>query len=279
MGAPPEPILMAGRIRTIKPEILEDERSAGLSSDAWRLWVCMWLIADDYGNLRGDSRRLAADVFWAAPVPPRVSDLLEELSATGLITRYTVRGQQYVSINNWAKHQRVDNAGKQRVPGPSEADGKQAPADTLGESPRTSETRGSDHDHDQRSPTTTTIARACVSGEKLRQAWSRAFPGQANVSPLLEVLRSLTPDQAPEGVEELFTAAAVKYRAAYLEHKRVKIPADPARLAEPKHFGNVVEVMLGTFDVSMLDERRAPDKTRASPHPPPAHLVGYRDDD
>lgn len=112
------------------------------------------------------------------------------------------------------------------------------------------------------------IARARVDGDKLRQAWSRSFPGQANVSPLLEVLRTLTPEQAPVGVEELFTAAAVKYRAAYLEHKRVKIPADPARLAEPKHFGNIVEVMLGTFDVGMLDERKPGGKaTTSQPSP------------
>lgn len=36
---------MAGRIRSIKPEILDDEKCASLSHLE---------IADDYGNLRGD---------------------------------------------------------------------------------------------------------------------------------------------------------------------------------------------------------------------------------
>ena len=114
---------MAGRIRTIKPEILDDERSAGLSDAAWRLWVSSWLLADDHGGARGDSRWLAAEVFWASPGPPRdVPKLLLELEDAGLVRRYTVRGQQYLCIVNWKKHQRVDNAGKPRVPTFDEAD-------------------------------------------------------------------------------------------------------------------------------------------------------------
>lgn len=245
---------MAGRIRSIKPEIIEDERSAGLSSDAWRLWVCMWLIADDYGNLRGDSRRLAADVFWACPVPPSVPDLLEELSAGGLIEQYTVRGQHYVSICNWNKHQRVDNAGKARVPGPSESD----ESASRGDPPRNSAS-GSDLplDPDLRSPipttTTTPIARVRVDGTRLIAAWTSAgLPGLPSVGPLLDAMRLLPVEQLPEGIEAKFCAAAVAYCAAYLEHKNVKIPADPLRLADPKHFGNIVEVMLGRFDLAKL---------------------------
>jgi hypothetical protein len=132
---------MAGRIRSIKPEILEDEKAAKLSDAAWRLWVSLWLIADDYGNARGDSRRLAADIWWCHDSPPNVSDILREIETAGFLTRYEVRGQKYVNLKNWNKHQRIDNAGKARVPGPSEAE-------SLGESPRDSEIRGSDLDLD-----------------------------------------------------------------------------------------------------------------------------------
>jgi len=133
---------MAGRIRSIKPEILEDERSAALSSDAWRLWVSMWLLADDFGNLRGDSRRLAAEIFWGVERPPKVDDLLSQLYEARFIEPYVVRDQKYFHVRNWEKHQRIDNAGKARVPKPEEGE----PAAIRGESPRDAAVRGSDLD-------------------------------------------------------------------------------------------------------------------------------------
>ena len=54
---------MAGRIRSIKPELLEDEKAAALSDAAWRLFVSSWLLADDYGCFRAGPRYLAALVW------------------------------------------------------------------------------------------------------------------------------------------------------------------------------------------------------------------------
>ena len=54
---------MAGRIRTIKPELLEDEVASSLSDSAWRLFVSSWLLADDHGNFRAGRRYLAASVW------------------------------------------------------------------------------------------------------------------------------------------------------------------------------------------------------------------------
>lgn len=109
---------MAGRIRSIKPEILEDERSAALSDPAWRLWVSMWLLADDHGRLRGSGDWLKAMVFWS-PLHSGVlvDDLLEELSSANVIVRYVVNGQRYIEIKNWTKHQKVDHPSKPRIPG------------------------------------------------------------------------------------------------------------------------------------------------------------------
>lgn len=135
---------MAGRIRTIKPEILEDEIAAALSSDAWRLWVGMWLICDDYGRLRGEPRRLAASVFWGCPHKVDISAALGELETTKRIVRYLVNGQHHIEIQNWSKHQRIDNASKTfKLPGPNEADLEQS-AEVLRESPRISAVRGSE---------------------------------------------------------------------------------------------------------------------------------------
>jgi hypothetical protein len=110
---------MAGRIRTLKPEILEDDRTAGLTHAAWRLYVSGYLLADDQGNLRAHPRRLAAEVFWLREVSD-VFATVSELSRTGLWSLYEVRGQLYAAIHAWERHQRIDHPGKPRVPEPSD---------------------------------------------------------------------------------------------------------------------------------------------------------------
>jgi hypothetical protein len=82
-----------GRIRSLKPEILEDERTASLSHSAWRLFVSLILLADDYGNLRGSTKLLDGTVFWAVDPDDSVSDLVAELAAARLVTAYQVNGQ------------------------------------------------------------------------------------------------------------------------------------------------------------------------------------------
>lgn len=112
---------MAGRIRSIKPEVLDDEIAARLSDTAWRLWVSSWVLADDHGNLRAGESYLAANVWQ--DTSREVARFLHEVIDGGFFEPYAVRGQRYVHIKGWVKHQRVDNAGKARVPSPSEDDG------------------------------------------------------------------------------------------------------------------------------------------------------------
>lgn len=121
---------MAGRIRTIKPEILEDERTAHLSHAAWRLFVSLILVADDYGNFRANPDQLRGTVFWgrSVDVDGGVDPLLAELArldpdgGDGLVTLYAVRGQRYGHLNGWTKNQRVDKPGSPRVPSPKDAE-------------------------------------------------------------------------------------------------------------------------------------------------------------
>lgn len=114
------------RIRTLKPEILEDEMTAGLSDAAFRLFTGLILLADDFGNVRGESRWLEGQIWWSPRFaeprgePPRVAELLGELAEALLVELYEVRSQLYCHIRSWSKHQRIDNAGKPRVPGPSD---------------------------------------------------------------------------------------------------------------------------------------------------------------
>lgn len=113
---------MSGRIRTIKPEILENKRTAGLSSDAFRLFIGCILQADDYGNLYAEPEKLQGAIFWAcAPASP-LRDILDTLASVSLLSLYTVRGQLYGHVVGWSEHQKVDKPSKPRVPGPEHAD-------------------------------------------------------------------------------------------------------------------------------------------------------------
>lgn len=114
---------MAGRIRSIKPEILEDEKTAALSHLEWRLFVSLWLVADDYGNVRGEPAYLLAQTLWASEeTRDSVLDALKALVRDGLVAPYIVRGQSYLHVTGWDRHQKVDKPGKPRMPGPAEAE-------------------------------------------------------------------------------------------------------------------------------------------------------------
>ena len=119
---------MSGRIRTVKPEWLEDELIAMSSSDARVLSVALILMADDYGNGWCRPSQVAIRVF------PTSDDSLESLANASRIFRealdrlvsirfcglYEVDGQHYFTIRKWKDHQRVDHPGKPLVPQPPE---------------------------------------------------------------------------------------------------------------------------------------------------------------
>jgi hypothetical protein len=126
---------VSGRIRTVKPEWLEDELLALASSDARVLSIALMLLADDYGNGRANVVLLAGQAF-PGKVLQTTASALAELVKIRFVALYEVDGQRYFTIRNWAKHQRVDKPGKPRVPAP----GAKTPVseqihDTLATSP------------------------------------------------------------------------------------------------------------------------------------------------
>lgn len=112
------------RIRSIKPEWLDDEELSIASSDARVLSVALITLADDYGNGRAGRVWLAGRVFPGKPI--EVLDAafaeLEQIRYTRL---YDVAGQRYFSIRTWDTHQRVDKPGLPKVPGPENASPRQ----------------------------------------------------------------------------------------------------------------------------------------------------------
>ena len=110
---------MSGRIRTIKPELLEDEKVAALSDDEFRLFIGLLLVADDYGNFRANPTWLRGQVFWAREPSRDTRETLASLSDVGLVVLYEVSAQHYGHICGWSKHQKIDRPSKPKIPGPT----------------------------------------------------------------------------------------------------------------------------------------------------------------
>jgi hypothetical protein len=115
---------MSGRIRSIKPEVLDDERAANLSDAAWRLWVSSWVLADDHGRFRANGKYLAAMVWQSTGCQRKAEKSLSELALKKFLRLYRVQDQLYAEIkpHAWRAHQRIDHPGKPRVPAPNESD-------------------------------------------------------------------------------------------------------------------------------------------------------------
>lgn len=146
---------MSGRIRSIKPEWLEDEAMLSCSAAARVVSIGLILLADDHGRGRGSLVYLSSRIFPFAESTETLANGLAELVKIRFVELYRLSGQTYYAIRNWAKHQRVDKPGKPRVPGPLD-EGVEKIRETLAKVPETLATDpdpdpdpDQDQDHDQ----------------------------------------------------------------------------------------------------------------------------------
>jgi hypothetical protein len=103
------------RIRTVKPEIVSDEKIAKLSRGAECTWYRLISQSDDYGFQLGGVRRLLGTLYPISDevTPDVLSEWISELADAGMIRhRATVQGTPVIEIVNWSKHQKVDKPGK-----------------------------------------------------------------------------------------------------------------------------------------------------------------------
>ncbi len=117
---------MSRRIRSVKPEWLEDERMSSCSDAARMVSIALITMADDYGNGRANEMFLAAQIWPYSRDPheslTKLHGAVQELCAIEFVSLFAVKGQRYFSIRNWAKHQKVQHPGKPLVPGPDMRD-------------------------------------------------------------------------------------------------------------------------------------------------------------
>lgn len=121
---------MSGRIRSVKPEWLEDELLAAASDEARVLSIALLLMADDYGHGRASIATIATGAWRfemerdggekAPETLAKASRALRELVAIGFVGLYENARQRYFAIRNWRKHQKVDRPSRPRIPTPDD---------------------------------------------------------------------------------------------------------------------------------------------------------------
>lgn len=92
------------RARNIKPAFFKNESLADVAIPARLLFVGLWTLSDFRGNLEYRPRRIKAEIYPYDEVD--IIPLLSDLNQSGLIRIYSVLGQEYINIPNFAKHQR-----------------------------------------------------------------------------------------------------------------------------------------------------------------------------
>ncbi len=115
------------RIRTIKPEFWTDEKIVECSFEARLMFIGMFNFADDKGNLVRSPKRIKMQIFPADMID--CEPLIKELSHAGLISEYSVSGVEYIHIDGFSKHQKINRPSATTIPTPEEvADSSRKPA-------------------------------------------------------------------------------------------------------------------------------------------------------
>lgn len=112
------------RIRSIKPEMWQDEDFGLLDPEAQLLFIGLISHADDHGRFKGSAMRVRALVwpFRGDLAIDRVESRLLELADAGLIVMYENAGRAFIELPSWSKHQRVDRPTDSQYPSAADPD-------------------------------------------------------------------------------------------------------------------------------------------------------------
>lgn len=105
------------RIRTIKPEFPQSESMGRVSRECRLCFILLFTLADDAGRLRGSSRMLASLLYpYDDDAKKYIDTWLSDLHKEGCIVRYEIDGDQYIQINKWLQHQKIDRPSESKIP-------------------------------------------------------------------------------------------------------------------------------------------------------------------
>lgn len=91
------------RARNIKPVFFTNEELVEIEPLGRLLFIGLWTLADREGRLEDRPKKIKMELLPCDNC--NIDDLLQELHEHGLITRYSVNGNQYIQVTNFKKHQ------------------------------------------------------------------------------------------------------------------------------------------------------------------------------
>lgn len=91
------------RARNIKPGFFKNEDLAELPFSTRLLFIGLWTLADREGRMEDRPKRVKMELFPGDDV--NVEKGLNELHASGFITRYEVDGGRFIEVTAFLKHQ------------------------------------------------------------------------------------------------------------------------------------------------------------------------------
>lgn len=105
------------RIRSVKPEFWTDEKVVAISPLARLLFIGLWNFVDDEGRASYSPTRFKMQILPADSA--NISELLGEIRREEMVTVYTVDGKEYLQVNGFSKHQKIDKRTRSKLPPPS----------------------------------------------------------------------------------------------------------------------------------------------------------------
>lgn len=107
------------RIRSLKPDVWQDEAFGNASHDARLLFIGLITQADDEGRLNGAPRLIWSLIYpWEDFQPESLYRWLVELEAAKLVVRYARKGREYIALPSWDKHQKISHPTPSKLPKP-----------------------------------------------------------------------------------------------------------------------------------------------------------------
>jgi hypothetical protein len=90
-----------------------------VSRESRLCFILLFTLADDAGRLRGNSRMLASLLYpYDDDAKKHIDGWLTELHKEECITRYEAEGDQYIQLNKWLQHQKIDKPSPSKIPSP-----------------------------------------------------------------------------------------------------------------------------------------------------------------
>lgn len=107
------------RIRSVKPEMRQDERYGRMSRDARELFNGLITMADDEGRVRALPAAILGHVFpYDDDAPRKLKRWMREIEQSGMVVMYEHEGVPYVAFRRWRRHQQINRPSKSLLPPP-----------------------------------------------------------------------------------------------------------------------------------------------------------------